>query len=169
LTREDTPLHYQEQSLLIDTKVKYGKRVPIDLCGDLFRHLSPMMGHSVRMAVEGTSTTIGAPPMWLRRASDVRVLGFSEKHGKTLLKLAAPHLGEAARELYAQNTLWETRPSEEDTAVNVFARVMLEIRKGDLWMLRPGNWFFPFDSRHWFGQNCALALDKTLKDDALRF
>jgi hypothetical protein len=90
-----------------------------------------MMGHSVRMAVEGTSATVGATPMWLRRASDVRVLGFSERHGNTLLKLAAPRLGEAAKELYAQNTLWETRPPEEDTAVNVFARVMLEVRKGD--------------------------------------
>jgi hypothetical protein len=128
----NTPLVYQAQSLVIDTKGKYGKRVPMDLCGDLFRQLYPMMGHSVRMAVEGTSATVGAQPAWLHRASDVRVLGFSEKHGKTLLKLEAPTLGDAAKDLYSQNAFWETRPPQEDTAINVFARVMLEVRKSNL-------------------------------------
>jgi len=131
LPQEGITLHYQPQSLVIETKEKFGKRVPMDLCGDLFRHLSPMMSHSVRMAVEGTSATVGAQPMWLRRASDVRILGFAEKHGSTLLNLEAPPLGEAAKELYTQNALWETRPPEDDTAINVFARVMLEVRKAN--------------------------------------
>ena len=128
---EDHLLRYQVQSLVIDTKEKYGKRVPMDLCGDIFRRLAPMMGHSVRMAIEGTSATVGAQPMWLRKASDVRVIGFDENRGSTLLNLEAPPLGEAAKELYTQNAFWETRPSEQDTAVNVFARVMLEVRKAN--------------------------------------
>jgi hypothetical protein len=100
----------------------------MDLCGEVFRHIAPLMGQSVRMALEGTSAPIGAPPYWLRRASDVRVLAFDELHGSTLLELEAPRLGDAATEIYNQKELWQTIPSADDTALDVFARVTQEIR-----------------------------------------
>lgn len=61
-----------------------------------------MMAHSVRMAFEGRSASGGTPPEWLRRASDVRILGFAEHKGDTLLQLEACSLGEAAEALYRQ-------------------------------------------------------------------
>ena len=104
----------------------------MEFCGDLFRRLSPLMTSSVRMAIEGSSSPVGAPPSWLRRASDVRVLGWDETDaGATILHVEAPPLGEAAEEIYRQQTLWDTKPAPEDTALNVFARAAKEVRTGN--------------------------------------
>ncbi len=106
--------------------------MPLDFGGDVLRQLGPMMTSSVRMAIEGTSSHVGAPPTWLRRASDVRFVGISEgQHRDTVLHLEAPVLGEAAEEVYKQGALWDTRPAPEETAVNVFARVAREVRQGN--------------------------------------
>jgi len=84
------------------------------------------------MAIEGTGAHVGAPPAWLRRASDVRFVGISERNNcDTVLHLQAPLLGEAAEDVYSQSTFWDTKPSPEDTAINVFARVTREVRQGN--------------------------------------
>lgn len=125
-------MHYQEQEIVLHTEARYGRRLPLDFCGDVCRQLAPMMLGSVRMAIEGTSAHVGAPPLWLREASDVRLVGISERgQGDTTLHLEAPPLGEAAEELYKQQTLWETKPAPQDTAINVLARVMKDVRTGD--------------------------------------
>ncbi len=125
-------MRYQEQEIVLHTQARYGRRLPLDFCGDVCRQLAPMMLGSVRMAIEGTSSHVGAPPLWLRQASDVRLVGISGRgHGDTTLHLEAPPLGEAAEELYKQQTLWETKPAPQDTAVNVLARVMRDVRTGD--------------------------------------
>ena len=101
-------------------------------CGDLFRRLAPMVSSSVRMAIEGSSSPVGAPPIWLRRAADVRVLGWEENQtGGTILHVEAPPLGEAAEEIYRQPALWDTKPAPYDTALNVFARAAREVRIGN--------------------------------------
>ncbi len=113
---------------MLHTEANYGNRLPIDFSGDIFRQLAPMMVSSVRMAIEGTSSHVGAPPMWLRRASDVRFVGLSETRNQdTVLHLEAPTLGEAAEDVYKQGKLWETKPAPEDTAINVFARATREV------------------------------------------
>lgn len=125
-------MHYQEQQIVLHTEAGYGRRLPLDFSGDVFRQLAPMMMSSVRMAIEGTSVHVGAPPAWLRRASDVRFVGISEGSNRdSVLHMEAPGLGEAAEELYQQGTLWETRPAPDDTALNVFARVTREVRQGN--------------------------------------
>lgn len=124
-------MSYLHQEILIETKENYGNRPPMDLCGVVFRGFSPILGHSVRMAVEGASSSAGAPPAWLRRAADVRVTGFSERSGATVLNLEAPSLGEAAPEFYAQDTFWETKPAPTDTALNVLAHVLDDVRNGN--------------------------------------
>jgi len=117
---------------VLQTCGHFGRRLPMDFCGDLFRRLSPMVTSSVRMAIEGSSSPVGAPPSWLRRASDVRVLGWEESiAGGTILHVEAPTLGEAAEEIYRQQTLWDTKPAPEDTALNVFARAAKEVRTGN--------------------------------------
>jgi hypothetical protein len=117
---------------VLHTQEGYGGRLPLDFGGDVLRQLAPMMLSSVRMAIEGTSSHLGAPPKWLRLASDVRLVGISGRRNRdTVLHLEAPALGEAAEEIYEQGRLWETRPAPEETAVNVFARVTREVRRGD--------------------------------------
>lgn len=84
------------------------------------------------MAIEGSSSQAGAPPVWLRRAADVRVLGWEEtSDGATILDVEAPRLGEAAEEIYRQPAFWDTKPAPEETALNVFARATREIRIGN--------------------------------------
>ena len=89
------------------------------------------MAHSVRMAFEGRSVGVGPLPDWLKRSADVRVLGFSDREGDTLLELEALRLGEAAAELYEQPTLWNELPSQDDTAVTVMARAIDDVRNGN--------------------------------------
>jgi hypothetical protein len=119
---------YQPQSILLESPSKFGKRPPVEFCGNVFRRIQPLMTHSVRMAFEGRSAAMGAPPEWLKRAADVRILGFAEQNGNTLLQLEAPALGEAAEELYKQGKLWNDLPAPADTAVNVMARVINDVR-----------------------------------------
>jgi hypothetical protein len=120
-------LNYTEQQILIETTEGYGRRPPMDFCGNVFRGFAPMLGYSVRMALEGASNSHGAPPAWLRRAADVRVTGFSGRGSATVLHLEAPRLGEAAEEIYAQDILWETRPAPAETAVTVLARALEDV------------------------------------------
>ncbi len=79
------------------------------------------------MAIEGASAGRGRAPDWLRRAADVRLLDYAADKDDTLLVLGVPALGEAAEDLYRQKELWDTRPSEKETAVDVFARVVAEV------------------------------------------
>jgi hypothetical protein len=85
----------------------------------------------VRMVIEGASASVGAPPLWLRQAADVRVTRLSGRETATVFHLEAPPLGEAAKEIYRQDSLWETRPPESETAINVLARVLDDVTRAD--------------------------------------
>lgn len=90
------------------------------------------MAHSVRMAFEGRSVATGEIPKWLKRASDVRIVGFADQQGDTILELEARPLGEAAEELYRQRQLWNDLPAQDETAVNVMARVVNDVRSANV-------------------------------------
>lgn len=124
-------MNYQRQSVLLQSPERFGKRPPMEFCGSVFRRIYPMMANSVRMAFEGRSTATGELPRWLKRAADVRVLGFEEQQGDTVLELEACPLGEAAEELYKQRRLWNELPAPEETAVNVMARVVNDVRSSN--------------------------------------
>ncbi|HWZ45328.1 MAG TPA: hypothetical protein VNW97_17775 [Candidatus Saccharimonadales bacterium] len=124
-------MDYQHQTILLEAPGKFGKRPPVELCGNVFRRIFPLMINSVRMAFEGRSAAVGEQPRWLRRASDVRVVGFSDQDGDTVLELEACRLGDAAEELYKQRRLFNDLPDPQETAVNVMARVVNDIRSGD--------------------------------------
>ena len=121
-------MNYQRQSILIESNEKFGGRPPVEFCGNVFRRIHPLMANSVRMAFEGRSTATGEQPRWLKRASDVRVLGFSDHRGDTILELEAGKLGEAAEELYKQRKLWSDLPDPQETAIQVLARVVNDVR-----------------------------------------
>jgi hypothetical protein len=89
--------------------------------------ISPLFVGSLRMAMEGASVASGRPPVWLERASDIRFLEYSHEGDDTLIALGLPQLGEAAGELYRQGKLWDTRPGADDTALEVFRRVVDEV------------------------------------------
>ena len=81
------------------------------------------------MALEGTSASVGAPPAWLERASDVRTLGFSARNSKTVLHVKAPQLGDAVPEIFDQATLWPGLAVHDDTAIQLIGKVSHVVRR----------------------------------------
>jgi hypothetical protein len=81
------------------------------------------------MAIEGASASVGAPPQWLERASDIRTLGFGHRNGRSVLHLKAPTLGEAAPELFEQQRLWPGMASLNDTALQLIGKVSFVVRR----------------------------------------
>jgi hypothetical protein len=141
-------VNYIEQEVVLKTRGIYGADIPLALSSALLRGLEHTARPSVRMALEGTSASAGAPPTWLERASDIRTLGFSGRGEDTILHLKAPKLGDAAPKLFEQPSLWPSGTSPDDTAVQVMGKIAAAVRRqesgSDLYdgalLKRFGNW-----------------------------
>lgn len=95
----EVTLNYVEQEIVLETETAYGSDIPLPISASLLRRLEETARPCVRMVLEGTSASVGAPPAWLERASDVRTLGFSERNGKSVFHVKAPKLGDAVPEI----------------------------------------------------------------------
>lgn len=122
-------MNYVEQEVVFKTQTSYGQDVPLSISSAFLRRLENTVRPSVRMALEGTSSSPGAPPAWLDKASDIRTLGFSEHNGSSVLHLKAPQLGDAAPKLFEQHSLWPTTASPGDTALHVIGRIAAALRR----------------------------------------
>ena len=111
----------------LQTGADYTQRIPLDLCGSVMSRVSPLFAGSLRMAMEGASAAPGRPPAWLERASDIRFVDYGHDGDDTLISLRLPRLAEAAEELYRQTELWDTRPSPDATAFEVFRHVVDDV------------------------------------------
>jgi hypothetical protein len=125
-------VNYIEQEIVLQADPPFGRDVPLSLSSGLFRHLQATTKPCVRMAFEGTSSSVGATPAWLDRAIDVRTLGFSVRDGRTVLHLKAPRLGDAAPKLFEQASLFPGVASSQDTALQVIGKIVREIRHEDI-------------------------------------
>jgi hypothetical protein len=119
---------YVEQEIVLDTESNYGSDIPLAISASLLRRLEETARPCVRMALEGTSASVGAPPAWLERASDVRTLGFTENNGRSVLHVKAPRLGDAVPEIFDQSTLWPGVASQDDTAIQLIGKVSHVVR-----------------------------------------
>jgi hypothetical protein len=81
------------------------------------------------MAIEGTSSPVGAPPQWLERASDIRTLGFVPRDGYSVLRVTAPRLVDAAPEVFDQKLLWPGIANPEDTAIQLIGKIGNAVRR----------------------------------------
>lgn len=122
-------MNYIEQEIVLNTESVYGRDVPLSLSSALLRRLESTARPSVRMALEGTSVSVGAPPAWLERASDIRTLGFSGKAGVSVLHVKAPTLGVAAPKLFEQQSFWPSAALPEDTALQVIGKIAKAVRQ----------------------------------------
>jgi hypothetical protein len=122
-------LNYVEQEIAVDTATLYGADIPLPISASLLRRLEETARPCVRMVLEGTSASVGAPPAWLERASDVRTLGFSERGGRSILHVKAPRLGDAVPEIFDQPTLWPGVASRHDTAIQLIGKVSQVVRR----------------------------------------
>ncbi|MGC2656774.1 MAG: hypothetical protein WA324_02280 [Bryobacteraceae bacterium] len=125
-------MNYIEQEIVLKTDSPYRHGVPLVVSSPLLRRLESTARPSVRMLLEGTSASVGAPPAWLARASDIRTLGFSTKEGCSVLHVKAPTLGEAVPQLFEQQSLWPTPASPDDTALQVMGRIAVAVRRQQL-------------------------------------
>ncbi len=125
-------MNYIEQEIVLHTTEHFGRSVPLPLSSSLLRNLQATTKPCVRMAFEGTSSSVGATPTWLERAIDIRTLGFSERNGETILHLSAPELGEAAPRLFEQESLFPGVASSTDTALGLVGKLIREVRREDL-------------------------------------
>ena len=125
-------MNYIEQEIVFRTESPYSQGVPLAVSSPLLRRLQSTARPSVRMLLEGTSASVGPPPAWLARASDIRTLGFSAKQGSSILHVKAPRLGEAVPQLFEQQSLWPTPASPDDTALQVMGRIAAAVRRQQL-------------------------------------
>jgi len=81
------------------------------------------------MFIEGSSASVGALPVWLEKASDIRTLGFEKRDGYSVLHVKAPTLGDAAPDLFEQPRLWPGLASPDDTAIQLIGKVGEVVRR----------------------------------------
>jgi hypothetical protein len=107
----------------IDTESSFGADMPLAVSAPLLRRLEDMARPCVRMAVERASASVGATPLWLERASDIRTIGFSTRGRQSVLHLKAPRLGDAIPEMFDQPSFWPEMARPDETAVHLIGRI----------------------------------------------
>jgi len=118
----EVPMKHIDQEIAIETETPFGENVPIGVSSPLLGRLLEMARPCVRMAIEGASSSLGAPPAWLERASDIRTIGFARRGTQTVLLVKAPALGDAMPEIFDQQKLWSGVANAEDTVIQLIAR-----------------------------------------------
>src|SRR5580704_7261601 len=115
-----------EQAIILRSPQHFGRRIPFESLDSLPKTLCNAVRQSVRMAIEGRSKARGKRPDWLKAAADIRFLGH-DGDDETVLHFESPTLGEAAPRIYAQQQLWSTRPSAEETGFDVLSAVLTDV------------------------------------------
>lgn len=116
----------EHREITLQTDQNYGKKAPPAEVGALLRNIGDSVRKSILMAVEGRSSSRGRPQSWLINASDIRFVDITGTKD-TILHFEIPTMGEAFPELYEQKVLWQTKPSESDTGLDLFSRVLHDV------------------------------------------
>jgi hypothetical protein len=109
----------------------FGRKLPPHHLGVLLAELPIAIRASVSMAFRNRSQVKGRRPSWLDRAADIRFVDH-QGNGESVLYFEAPRLGEAAAEVYAQQSLFpeaDDRPDKEDTAFDIFGDVLADVQQ----------------------------------------
>jgi hypothetical protein len=116
--------------VILKNNERYGRKLPPHHLGMLLAELPLALRSTVSMAFRNRSQVKGRRPDWLDRAADVRFV-HHEGNGESILYFEAPQLGEAAADIYAQQSLFpeaDDRPAKEDTAFDVFGDVLADVQ-----------------------------------------
>ena len=117
--------------VILQNHEHFGRKLPPYHVGILLAELPLAIRATVSMAFRNRSHVKGRRPAWLERASDVRFVDH-QGNGESTLYFEAPLLGEAAADVYAQQSLFpeaDDRPAKEDTAFDVFGDVLTDVQK----------------------------------------
>lgn len=102
---------------------------------ELVEALKTTAERTARLVATGSGRRRGPIPAWLRALVDLEVTGLH--NGSTVVELAAPTLGSAARDQFCSGLLWTEPPDLEDTALDLASRAISEILDPDA----PGDLF----------------------------
>lgn len=108
---------------------QFGNRLPPLPIGYLLVEIPLSVREAISMALRNRSSVQGRRPAWLNRAADVRFVGH-QGNGDTTLLFEAPALGEAAAEIYRQQSLFsEMRPDPQDTGFDLLSDIVTDIHQ----------------------------------------
>ncbi|MBI5685848.1 MAG: hypothetical protein HZC54_12315 [Verrucomicrobia bacterium] len=94
--------------------------ISVQTLRELLRGLTDSAERALRLAIQGESVKRGKTPSWLSKSLDLQLTGLES--GSTVLNLEAPTLGETVGDQLAQQDMWFTPPSADDTVFSLVSR-----------------------------------------------
>lgn len=120
-----------ERSFRLEASEGLGGKPRPELIGPVLAHLHETLQDTVRMGFMHSSRARGRVPASLRLAADVRYIGHSaDGDTATLLHFEVPSFGEAAADLYRQQSLWVDGPQPEQTAFELLGSALSDVAAG---------------------------------------
>lgn len=107
-----------------------GQKPRPELIGPVLGKVHDTLLHSVRMGFLHSSRARGRIPQCLQRAADVRYLGHAAgQNDSTVLRFEVPEFGSVAVELFEQGQLWDSGPKPDQTAFDLLADSLRDVRQ----------------------------------------
>lgn len=107
-----------------------GQKPRPELIGPVLGKVHDTLLHSVRMGFLHSSRARGRIPQCLQRAADVRYLGHAGgQNDSTVLRFEVPEFGSVAAELFEQDQLWDSGPKPDQTAFDLLADSLRDVRQ----------------------------------------
>lgn len=107
-----------------------GRKPRPELIGPVLGKVHDTLLHSVRMGFLHSSRARGRIPQCLQRAADVRYLGHAGgQNDSTVLRFEVPEFGSVAAELFEQGQLWDSGPKPDQTAFDLLADSLRDVRQ----------------------------------------
>ncbi len=101
-----------------------------ELIGPVLARVRETLLDSVRMGFLHSSHARGRIPGCLQRAAEVRFIGHAGgNNASTLLRFEVPQFGSVAEELFEQGQLWDNGPKPEQTAFELLAESLRDVRE----------------------------------------
>lgn len=118
-----------ERTLELKGTKGLGAKPRPELIGPVLNRVHGTLLASVRMGFLHSSHSRGRVPSLLHRAADVHYLGHSGgEDNSTILRFEVPQFGSVAEEFFVQGQLWETGPKPHQTAFDLLAASLHDVR-----------------------------------------
>jgi hypothetical protein len=122
-------IHMVDQSFEITGSSGLGAAPRPELVGPVLAKLHDTLVDSVRMGFLHASRSRGRMPGGLEAAAEVRFVGMEGSGDKaTTLHFRVPRFGDVAGELFEQRQLWDDGPRPEQTAFDLLALALNDVR-----------------------------------------
>ena len=118
-----------DRLLRVTSSEGWGRDMPTHVLGDWLNRFPTLATHATRLRCEGASTLPGKRPDWLTCMDDMRYVGHEPDGDAMLLHFRAPNLGDAAPELFRQQSLFDLYPPAEFTSLDILAETLGDVER----------------------------------------